>query len=318
MSDLTMSKKMICAGSAACVADVLTFPFDVAKVRLQVAQKTVGHNVKSGLFGTLVNIAKTEGLKSWWNGIIPGLQRQCVFASIRIGMYDSTKNFYCDLFGLDPKKNASAMPIRILSGITSGAVAISFAQPTDVVKVRMQASSGTVGATKSSVDMYRAIYRQKGLLGLWVGLLPNMARNSIVNATELVAYDTFKDLLIKNKLLNDGLACHFSSGFCAGFMATLVASPIDVVKTRVMNGAQGMSFIKCAQELAIREGFFGFYKGFTPSFMRMGTWNICMFVTFEQFKKLSTEIDRNYFFDRLPIHFGSLSLMDKRKADLLK
>lgn len=29
------------------------------------------------------------------------------------------------------------MPIRILSGITSGAIAISFAQPTDVVKVRM-------------------------------------------------------------------------------------------------------------------------------------------------------------------------------------
>jgi hypothetical protein len=29
------------------------------------------------------------------------------------------------------------MLIRILSGITSGTVAISFAQPTDVVKVRM-------------------------------------------------------------------------------------------------------------------------------------------------------------------------------------
>jgi len=317
MSDLSLSKKMLCAGSAACVADLLTFPFDVAKVRLQVAQKTVGHTVKSGLFGTLMNIAKTEGIKCWWNGIIPGLQRQCVFASIRIGMYDGTKDFYSELFGVDHRNSASVMPIRILSGITSGAVAISFAQPTDVVKVRMQAFSGaTGGATKSSVEMYKTIYREKGLRGLWVGLLPNMARNSVVNATELVAYDTFKDLLISNKLLNDGLSCHFTAGFAAGFMATLVASPIDVVKTRVMNGAEGLSFIQCAKELAMRDGFFGFYRGFTPSFMRMGTWNICMFVTFEQFKILSSKVDTKEFFEQLPANFG-LSLMDKRK-DLLK
>ena len=91
----------------------------------------------------------------------------------------------------------------------------------------MQAASRSLAGPKpSSVDMYRAIYREKGLLGLWVGLLPNMARNSVVNATELVAYDTFKELFITNKLLNDGLACHFSAGFAAGFSATLIASPI--------------------------------------------------------------------------------------------
>jgi len=309
---------MICAGSAACVADLLTFPFDVAKVRLQVAQNNVGNAAKSGLFGTLLNLAKTEGIASWWNGIIPGLQRQCVFASIRIGMYDSTKSFYSDLFGIDERNSTSVMPIRILSGITSGAVAISFAQPTDVVKVRMQAARGATGSVPvTSGDMYKSIYRERGLKGLWVGLLPNMARNSVVNATELVAYDTFKDFFIRNKILNDGLSCHFSAGFAAGFMATLVASPIDVVKTRVMNSSENSSFIKCAQELASKEGFFGFYKGFTPSFMRMGTWNICMFVTFEQFKLLSQRMDKSAFIERLPIHFGSLSLMEKRK-DLLK
>ena len=165
--------------------------------------------------------------------------------------------------------------------------------------------------------MYRTIYRERGLLGLWVGLLPNMARNSVVNATELVAYDTFKDLLISHQLLNDGLTCHFSAGFAAGFMASLAASPIDVVKTRVMNGAEGASFIRCAKELALKDGFFGFYKGFVPSFMRLGTWNIAMFVTFEQFKLLSARMDSSAFVERLPIHLGSLSLAEKRK-ELLK
>ena len=100
MSDLSLSKKMLCAGSAACVADLFTFPFDVAKVRLQLVQNNALNSAKNGLFATLLNLAKTEGLKSWYNGIIPGLQRQCVFASIRIGMYDSTKNFYNDLIGI--------------------------------------------------------------------------------------------------------------------------------------------------------------------------------------------------------------------------
>lgn len=165
--------------------------------------------------------------------------------------------------------------------------------------------------------MYRTIYRERGILGLWVGLLPNMARNSTVNATELVAYDTFKELLIGYQLLNDGLTCHFSAGFAAGFMATLVASPIDVVKTRVMNGTDGASFIQCAKELALKDGFFGFYKGFVPSFMRLGSWNVVMFITFEQFKLLSSQLDSSVFLERLPIHFGSLSLADKRK-ELLK
>ena len=69
MGDLSLSKKMLCAGSAACVADILTFPFDVAKVRLQVAQNVTSSSVKNGLFNTLLNIAKTEGVKCWWNGI---------------------------------------------------------------------------------------------------------------------------------------------------------------------------------------------------------------------------------------------------------
>ena len=98
MSDLSLSKKMLCAGGAACMADVLTFPLDVAKVRLQVAQTGVGNAAKNGLFGTLFTIARTEGIRSCWSGLVPGLQRQCVFASIRIGIYDSLKQFYSDLF----------------------------------------------------------------------------------------------------------------------------------------------------------------------------------------------------------------------------
>ena len=153
------------------------------------------------------------------------------------------------------------MAVRILSGITSGAIAISIAQPTDLVKVRMQAQrqANSVGGG-SSFAMYSHIYRTGGLAGLWTGLLPNMARNSMVNATELVCYDSIKQLLMQSAGMQDGLGCHFTAGFSAGFIATLVASPIDVVKTRVMSGSD-TGFFSAIRTLARESGFFGFYKG---------------------------------------------------------
>jgi len=33
------------------------------------------------------------------------------------------------------------------------------------------------------------------------------------------------------------------------------------------------------------EGPLAFYKGFTTNFMRIGSWNVCMFVTLEQIKE---------------------------------
>lgn len=125
----------------------------------------------------------------------------------------------------------------------------------------MQAKSGQ--KYKSSAHAYKTIWRAEGLRGLWAGLGPNIVRNSIVNATELVCYDTIKDLLIRNRILADGLPCHFSSAFSAGFFATLVASPIDLVKTRIMNSPAGTysGMIDCARKLVEKEGAMAFYNG---------------------------------------------------------
>ena len=304
MDQPTMIERMVSAGAAACVADVVTFPFDVAKVRLQILGE---QNISlvgatngtatlqavpkfNGLFGTLIHLVRTEGPASLYGGISPGLQRQCIFASIRIGIYDNIKDFYQKTFNMDTNKYSSLIAIRILSGITSGALAITIAQPTDVVKVKMQAKSGI--KYRSSLEAYRMIYRSEGISGLWKGLGPNVVRNSTVNATELVCYDTIKDLLMKHLNFQDNLICHFYSAFGAGFCATVVASPIDVVKTRIMNSSAGQykGMIDCARKLVAESGVKAFYKGFTPSFMRLGTWNVCMFVTYEQFKKIASDL----------------------------
>ncbi|XP_062379136.1 mitochondrial brown fat uncoupling protein 1 [Sardina pilchardus] len=279
--------KVLSAGTAACIADLVTFPLDTAKVRLQIqGEKVAASGIRyKGVFGTITTMIRTEGPRSLYNGLVAGLQRQMAFASIRIGLYDNVKTFYTG--GSD---NAS-IGIRILAGCTTGAMAVSCAQPTDVVKVRFQAQQNLQGVARrynGTMQAYRQIFQLEGLRGLWKGTLPNITRNALVNCTELVSYDLIKEAILTRQLLSDNLPCHFVSAFGAGFITTVIASPVDVVKTRYMNSPPGQykSAINCAWTMMTKEGPTAFYKGFVPSFLRLGSWNVVMFVSFEQLKRL--------------------------------
>ena len=80
---------------------------------------------------------------------------------------------------------------------------------------------------------YTSIARQEGVVGgLWRGTGANVTRNAIVNVGETVVYDAAKDALLTGGYMRDGVPCHLVSAAIAGVTATVVASPVDVVKTR--------------------------------------------------------------------------------------
>ncbi|XP_030297947.1 mitochondrial uncoupling protein 2-like isoform X1 [Sparus aurata] len=287
----TAGVKVFSAGAAGCVADLVTFPLDTAKVRLQIQGECrpsleVQKNRYRGVFGTIYTMVKTEGPRSLYSGLVAGLHRQMGFASVRIGLYDTMKQFY------SRGSESAGLGTRLLAGCTTGAMAVTFAQPTDVVKVRFQAQSrlpesGSVKRYSGTMDAYRTIARDEGVKGLWKGCLPNIARNAIVNCSELVTYDIIKELILKNDLMTDNMPCHFTAAFAAGFCTTIVASPVDVVKTRYMNSVPGQysGAMNCAVTMLLNEGTTAFYKGFMPAFLRLGSWNIVMFVSYEQIKR---------------------------------
>lgn len=284
----TAAIKFMGAGTAACIADLLTFPLDTAKVQGEASVSEAMGKVPAvkyrGVLGTIVTIVRTEGALSLYSGLVAGLQRQMSFASVRIGLYDSVKQFYTK--GSDHVGIGS----RLLAGCTTGGMAVALAQPTDVVKVRLQAQVLSTEHAKrycGTIDAYRTIAKEEGIRGLWKGTGPNIARSAIVNCTELVTYDFIKDLLIKSTSMSDNLPCHFVSAFGAGLCTTVIASPVDVVKTRYMNSApsQYSTVLNCATAMMTKEGPLAFYKGFMPSFLRLGSWNVVMFVTYEQLKR---------------------------------
>ena len=62
---------------------------------------------------------------------------------------------------------------RLLAGSTTGAMAVAFAQPTDVVKVRFQAQAQSPGHARrycGTIDAYKTIAKEEGIRGLWKGI----------------------------------------------------------------------------------------------------------------------------------------------------
>ena len=76
------------ASFSAMVAETLTIPMDTAKVRLQIQKTGEGQKPKyTGLIQTVKMISAEEGPRALFNGLIPGLQRQFIFAGLRVGLY---------------------------------------------------------------------------------------------------------------------------------------------------------------------------------------------------------------------------------------
>ncbi|KAM9237992.1 LOW QUALITY PROTEIN: mitochondrial brown fat uncoupling protein 1 [Dugong dugon] len=278
----TMGVKIVSAGVSACLADVITFPLDTAKVRLQIQGEcqTPSAIRYKGVLGTITTLAKTEGPMKRYSGLPAGF-RQISFASLRIGLYDTVQEYFT------AGETPASLGSKISAGLTTGGVVVFTGQPTEVMQVRHQVQSHLCGLKPrytGTYNAYRIIATTEGLTGL-KGTTPNLTRNVIINCTELVTHDLMKETFVKNNLLADDVPCHSVSALIAGFCTTVPSSPVDVVKTRFVNSPPGYytSMPKCAMTAFTRKDCRLFFKGFVPSFL-LGSWNVIM-LCFEQLKR---------------------------------
>ena len=228
-------RNVLMASAAGMWGETCTIPIDTAKVRQQIQTVKPGETPKySGMFGTMKVMAAEEGVLSLWSGLSPGLQRQFINSGLRIGLYIPIRDIICG--PMKPGENPTLLQ-KIAAGLATGAIGISVANPTDLVKIRMQGQGKLPPAErpyKSSMDCYKKTIAKDGVKGLWVGVGPNIMRNATINAAELAAYDQFKQLATQMGAPNN-LLTHITCAFGAGFCAVMVGSPVDVLKTRIMN-----------------------------------------------------------------------------------
>lgn len=137
-------KPFFYGGVAACVAEAATFPIDTAKTRLQLQGqvKDLRHQTTPyrGMLHCWQRVAAEEGLSVLYSGISPALLRQAVYGTIKYGLYYTIKDVM--VMGRGGTREAAEVPaLNVLCAVISGALSSAIANPTDVLKVRMQSQS---------------------------------------------------------------------------------------------------------------------------------------------------------------------------------
>jgi len=117
------------------------------------------------------------------------------------------------------------------------------------------------------------------------GVWPNSGRAVLMTASQLAGYDIFKQELLARTSMKDNTATHLTASLMAGFVATTLCSPLDVIKTRIMTADGKQSIVELLSTVTKTEGPAWMFKGWVPSFIRLGPHTIATFVILEQHKK---------------------------------
>jgi dicarboxylate transporter 10 len=90
-------------------------------------------------------------------------------------------------------------------------------------------------------------------------------RAVLMNASQLVSYDFFKDSLLSSGYLSNGMPLHILSSALSGTVATTICAPADVVKSRVMNASGNEGPVKLLVDSFKKEGPRFLFKGWLPA-----------------------------------------------------
>lgn len=231
-----------------------------------------------------VHIFKESGVKGLYKGLSASLLRQITYSTTRFGVYEELKEVFTTA------KEQPSFPALVAMASTSGFLGGIAGTPADIMNVRMQNDAGLPAAErrnyKHAIDGLIRMTREEGAGSLFRGVWPNSTRAVLMTASQLASYDVFKRQLLEKANMGDNLTTHFTASLMAGFVATTVCSPVDVVKTRVMSAKTKESLVPLLTRIMANEGFGWMFKGWVPSFIRLGPHTIATFMFLEQHKKI--------------------------------
>lgn len=143
--------------------------------------------------------------------------RQATYGTIKFGTYYTLKKFATENgLLLNPDTGAERVWGNVLCAVTAGAVSSAIANPTDVLKVRMQVH-GKGTQHMGLIGCFNEIYKYEGIRGLWRGVGPTAQRAAVIAAVELPVYDFCKVQLMT--AFGDHVSNHFMYDILINYFA---------------------------------------------------------------------------------------------------
>lgn len=210
---------------------------------------------------------------------------QVTYGTSRIALYEELKQ--------QAKKynQPISTPTLGMMAATSGFVGAIFGTPADIANVRMQNDRSLPLQQRRNYrnvfDAWAQMKRIEGWRSFGQGLWPNCFRSGIMTASQLASYDSFKRLIQNLCNTNEERpSIHFTASLMASLVATSISSPMDVIRTQLMSSSDRTSVIGIVRNLISSEGSRWLFRGWTPSFVRLGPQTIATLVLLEQHKRV--------------------------------
>lgn len=178
----------IFAGSISRVFAVsIINPLELIRTKMQ--SKPLSY---SELVGCVKSAVEVEGLFSLWRGLGPTLLRDVPFSAIHWFFYNYFHSKLCEYLENDMPTFSAAF----VCGAASGTIASIMTQPFDVVKTQRQIELGdkalmigVKGQPQSTREIILHLHANRGISGLYAGLLPRIAKAAPACAIMISTYE---------------------------------------------------------------------------------------------------------------------------------
>ena len=189
-TDAPLANKIAASTSVGAFAAGVTNPLDAVKTRGQL--RCDPGAPRTGPLAHAAAIVREGGVLGLWRGAVPGMLRAGVLTSAQIVTYGEAKRI---ILTNAPWPVEDGFGVQWGASMLTGLIATTAINPFDVLKTRMQASSGEGSGRAGVVSVAQTLAAREGLKGFFKGWSACYVRIGPQTAFTFLAYEQVRRLL---------------------------------------------------------------------------------------------------------------------------
>lgn len=282
-------RSFVAGGFGGVCAVVVGHPFDLAKVRLQTAEK----GVYTGAIDVVKKSIAKDGLR---RGLYAGVSAPLVgvtpMFAVSFWGYDLGKQIVRATSTVAPDGNLSIAQVSA-AGFFSAIPMTAITAPFERVKVILQVQGqqklapGEKPKYSGGMDVVRQLYKEGGVRSVFRGSVATLARDGPGSAAYFAAYEYIKKALTPKDPVTGEASGKLSlgaitvAGAGAGVAMWIPVFPIDTVKSRLQTAEGNVTIGGVVKQLYRAGGYKAFFPGFAPALARAVPANAATFLGVE-------------------------------------
>ncbi|CAG8703640.1 4943_t:CDS:2, partial [Cetraspora pellucida] len=185
LTKLSAAQHLLASAEAGAITVFMTNPFWVVKTRMCVTNRKDPDAYK-GLIDGLYQIAKYEGIRGLYKGLIPGLLGVSNGA-VHFMFYEEMKKWRLKIAPEKDRERLDNIEYILVAG-SSKTIAIVATYPYQLIRTRLN-NQKFVFKYNGVIDTIKKVYSAEGFLGFYKGLAPNILRVLPSTCTTFLVYE---------------------------------------------------------------------------------------------------------------------------------